>query len=108
MPIQKALISYDRAGEQRATDGCDNDLGNRTRREMLGYLALGNQRHVFQGSPLQVDARTTKLKVVSSENNCQNLAGVRESFQWVGSDPTEGSGIGPKLFQIKNKLLTKF
>ena len=51
MPVQKALIRYDRASEERATDGCDNDLGNRARREMSGSLSLANRRYVSQGSP---------------------------------------------------------
>jgi hypothetical protein len=84
MPIQKALISDDRAGEERPTKGCDNDLGNRTRREMFEYLSLANRRHVFQGSPLRVDAHTTKPKVVSRQNNCQNLAGCGKlQMDWL-------------------------
>jgi hypothetical protein len=52
MPIQKALISDDRADEECPTKGCDNDLGNRMRREMFEYLGVANRRHVSQGSPL--------------------------------------------------------
>ncbi len=49
MSIQKALISDDCADEESAADGCDNDLSNRTRREMSECLGLANWRHVSQG-----------------------------------------------------------
>ena len=51
MPIQKALISDDRAGEEHATDESDNDLGYRTHRKMFEYLRLAYRRRVSQGSP---------------------------------------------------------
>jgi hypothetical protein len=44
VPIQKALISHDCAGEERGSDGCDPDLGNQTGREMLGVLSLVHWR----------------------------------------------------------------
>lgn len=51
MPVQKAPIRDDRADEERPTDGCHNDLGNRTCREVFDYLGSAHWRHVSQGSP---------------------------------------------------------
>src|SRR5262252_8053003 len=91
MPIQKALISDDRTGEERTTDGCDYNLGNRTSHEMFGYLGLAHRRHVHQGSPPRVDASTTKLKVVPRQIIVKILLGT-ESFPCFGFSRPQGSG----------------